>query len=147
MQIESEGVYLDTSALAKLFVSEPDSNEVESALLGRTDLFVSELSMTELASALARRVREGDLAANAARSIHRKARQLVTSGAFQRVDLDPSTHQEAERMLLRLGLRVPLRAIDALHLALARQCRAAAFVTFDRSLRSAAEESGSFEVP
>jgi predicted nucleic acid-binding protein len=45
-------VYLDTSALLKLYFPEPLSEELQAALGGRTDLFVSDLVLTEAASAL-----------------------------------------------------------------------------------------------
>jgi hypothetical protein len=41
------GVYLDSSALAKLYVPDPESNTLEAFLKGRRDLMVSELAITE----------------------------------------------------------------------------------------------------
>ncbi len=41
VRIESSPVYLDTSALAKLYVQEAGSDELDSALIGRRDLLWS----------------------------------------------------------------------------------------------------------
>ncbi len=58
MRIASSPVYLDTSALAKLYVPEGESRLLEEALIGRRDVLVSDLAVTELVSVLMRRVRE-----------------------------------------------------------------------------------------
>ena len=54
----AEPVYLDASALVKLFVPEAESDELNRALTGLTDVIVSDLALTEMASALGRRTRE-----------------------------------------------------------------------------------------
>jgi predicted nucleic acid-binding protein len=54
----TEPVYLDASALVKLFVPEEESDALNQALAGLTDVIVSDLALTEMASALSRRTRE-----------------------------------------------------------------------------------------
>ncbi|MEQ1913425.1 MAG: type II toxin-antitoxin system VapC family toxin, partial [Vicinamibacterales bacterium] len=58
MERWAEPVYLDASALVKLFVPEVESQELNQALAGLTDVIVSDLALTEMASALGRRTRE-----------------------------------------------------------------------------------------
>ena len=58
----AEPIYLDASALVKLFVSEPESEALNQALVGAEDVILSDLALTEMASALGRRMREGRLA-------------------------------------------------------------------------------------
>jgi hypothetical protein len=147
VEIVSSPVYLDTSALAKLYVPEPGSDALEAALVGRRDLVVSELAVTELASALARRVRVAELAARDARRVYQRILRDLSAGELRRVELTAATHREAERLLLGLGRRVPLRAADALHLAQAALAAARVLVTFDRRLSVAATELGTFELP
>ena len=69
MKIASSPIYLDASAVAKIYISEPDSEALESALVGRRDLVVSDLAVTEFTSAIARRVRDAQLAANQAERV------------------------------------------------------------------------------
>ncbi len=57
------GIYIDSSALAKLYVPEPESDALDAILRGRRDLLMSELAITELLSAVARKRREGVLTA------------------------------------------------------------------------------------
>ena len=130
-------LYCDASALAKLFLPEAGSSELNDRLAGRDDVLISDLAVTEVASALARRMRESDLPSGAARRVYRRILATVAEGAFRRVDLLASTHRDAERLLLASGA-TPLRAADALHLALALGAGAGTVLTFDRSLARAA---------
>ena len=134
-------VYVDASAWVKLYVPESCSDVLNTALLGRRDLFVSDLGATEVASALGRACREGRLERVAARRLLRKLRHHVGEGVLQRLDLTPSVHVEAERLLLAEH-GVPLRAADALHVALAVLGETATVVTYDPRLAAAARAFG-----
>jgi predicted nucleic acid-binding protein len=146
VRIASSPVYLDTSALAKIYVAEPESDALEAALLGRRDLVVSDLAVTELTSLLARRVREHDITGTAARRLYRAVLRDLAAGEFRRLELTARVHREAERLLLVLGDRVPLRAADALHLALATMAEARTLVTYDRRMRLAVRGLGTFDL-
>jgi prevent-host-death family protein len=97
---EGLGIYVDSSAFAKLYVPEPGSARLDRLLRGRTDLMTSERSVTELISAVARRRREGVLDARHASAIRDAVLSDARSGSFRVLDLSPSVHREAERMLL-----------------------------------------------
>jgi len=146
VKIGSSPVYLDTSALAKLYLPEPGSDEMEDALLGRRDVIVSDLAITELTSAVARRVRETDLTAAHARRIYQRVSTDVGAGEFRRAEITANTHREAERLLMAIGRRVPVRAGDALHLGMASLLGVRVLVTFDQRMRSAAEALGTLDV-
>jgi predicted nucleic acid-binding protein len=139
----AEPVYLDASALVKLFVPEPESDDLNRALAGLTDVIVSDLALTETASALGRRVREHRLTRDNARRLYREAAKL--HAAVHHAELTPPIHRRAERLLLSLA--TPLRALDALHLATAFDAEAATVVTFDPRLRDAAVSQGLFVAP
>ena len=139
----SEPVYLDASALVKLFVPEPESDDLNRALAGLTDVIVSDLALTEMASALGRRTREQRLAREEAQRVYREASKLHASA--HHAELTPPIHRRAERLMLSLA--TPLRAVDALHLATALHAEAATVVTFDPRLRDAAGSQGLFVAP
>jgi predicted nucleic acid-binding protein len=128
----------------KLFVPEPESEALNQALVGAGDVIVSDLALTETASALGRRAREGRLAPADARRISRDAEKLAA--ACRRVELTPPIHRHAERLLLS-SMDIPLRALDALHLAAALHAEAATLVTFDPRLRAAGVAQGLFVAP
>jgi hypothetical protein len=130
-------VYLDTSALVKLYFPEPDSNRIDRLLRGRTDLMTSDLAIAEIVSALVRRSREGTIAIEIIRRLQQRIMADVDSNTCRRLDVWSGTFREAERILLALA-SVPLRAADALHLALALSAQARSILTFDMKMSRAA---------
>lgn len=139
-------LYLDTSAWIKLYLPEPTSDELDLALVGRTDLIVSHLAVTEIISALARRCREGKMARRAAARLYRTILEDVGAGIYRCAELLPPVHREAERLLLSLD-DLPVRAADSLHLAQARASGAVCIVTFDQRMAEAARRIGLGTVP
>jgi predicted nucleic acid-binding protein len=139
--VEETGIYLDSSALAKLYVPEPESDRLDSFLRGRRDLLMSELAITEVLSAVARKRREGILSATQAFEIRDAILADAGSGSFSRLDLGPLVHREAERLLFNVE-SVALRTLDALHVALALQASATYIVTYDARMGAAALHAG-----
>ena len=123
-------LYIDPSAWVKLYLPEAFSDVLNATLLGRRDLFVSDLGATEVASAVGRACREGRLDRISGRRLLRTLRHHVETGVVQRLELTPRVHVEAERLLLA-DHDVPLRAADALHIALASLGDIATMVTYD----------------
>jgi uncharacterized protein len=130
-------IYVDSSAFVKLYVPEPESQRVDAFLRGRTGLAISGLVITEVLAAVARRKREGVLRSGVASEIREAVLADAASGSFNVLDLDPDVHREAERLLFAVET-VPLRTLDALHVALALSASATHVVTFDLRMREAA---------
>ena len=78
---------------------------------------ISSLVGLEFASALARKVRTRELPVAAARAAIRTFRDHEESGLYRLLPLDAAHYARARRWIERLG--VPLRTLDALHLAVA----------------------------
>lgn len=108
------------------------------------DVIVSDLALTEMASALGRRTREGLLTHAESRRLYREAEKLAA--VCRRAELTPPVHRLAERLLLT-SRDVPLRALDALHVAMALGAKAATLVTYDPRMRDAAALQGVFVAP
>lgn len=136
-------IYLDTSALIKLFVPEAESDVLNESLVGATDVVISDLALTEMASALGRRTREGLLTPAEARRLLGEAGRLAR--ACRRAELTPPTHRRAERLLLTAGSAV--RSLDALHVSLAIDAGASTIVTYDSRLALAATGQHLFVEP
>lgn len=134
-------LYVDASALAKLYLPERGSNRVDDFLRGRRDLVVSDLAVTEIISAAARKQREGSLSRDHLANLYREILEDFETGSFQRVDLVPAVHRDAERRLLSSDT-LPLRAADALHVALALAAGCVTVLTFDARLAEAARAEG-----
>lgn len=134
-------LYCDTSALLKLYLPEPGSDEFNGVVEGRDDLLVSDLALTEIVSAAARRLREGSLTREAVRRLQHAILARLDDGIYHRVELTRDVHRRAEHFLMTLE-ETPLRAADALHLALATSARAASLASFDARLVAAARAGG-----
>jgi uncharacterized protein len=135
------GIYVDASALAKVYVPEPESDVLDAFLRGRRGLMISELAVTEVLSAVALRKRAGELRVKQANDIRNALLADASSGSFGRLDLSPAVHREAERLLFATGT-IALRTLDALHIALAFSGNASHILTFDRRMGDAAIYAG-----
>ena len=121
-------VYLDSSALVKLVVAEPESTALMERLRQWPGRVSSALALTELPRALRR--------AGFGAVVRRRAREVLARIAL--VDVD-------RRILAAAAALEPsaLRTLDAIHLATALAVREDldAVVTYDRRLRAAAERA------
>jgi len=134
-------LYCDTSALLKLYLPEPGSDAFNRAVEGRDDLVVSDLAVTEVVSALSRRLRQDALTREIADRVRHAIVGSLDGGVYGRVELTRGVHRRAEHLLLSLT-ETPLRAADALHLALATSARAASLASFGTRLAAAARALG-----
>ena len=131
-------MYLDTCILVKLLVVEPDSEFFARELSGQP-LVTSELAYTELFSALLACERAGKISGADRR---RAWREFETRVAAEEIRLQPLsfvTLRKAAQLLERCHPRVPLRSLDAIHLAAADLCQDFPLATTDARLRSAAQ--------
>ncbi len=102
---------------------------------------ISELAITEVLSAVARRRREGMITDQHALEIRDAVFTDADSGSFHRLDISPVVHREAERLLFQIET-VALRTLDALHVAAALLGSATHVVTYDARMRAAASHAG-----
>ncbi len=134
-------LYLDTSALVKLYAEEPGSNVVRQAVAESDLIATSLISYVEARSALARKDRSGEMARGA---LKRYRREFERDWArLHRLPIDEALVRKAGD----LAEGHALRAFDALHLATADSLQAVlraavTFACFDTALNGAAEVHG-----
>ncbi len=132
-------LYLDASFLVALFAIDHFNERASSFLTSHTpELLVSDFAAAEFASAIARRVRMGDLTAAEARSAFDAFDTWVMRVA-RRPETTPQDIAAAAAFLRRLDLN--LRTPDALNIAIAQRLDAS-LATFDVSMRANAEALG-----
>ena len=130
-------LYLDTSALAKLYLEEEGSARVSQWAGEAEVLATSQVALAELAAAIARRQREGSLTDDEARRVLSASKEDWAH--FVVVHLD-------EHKAAGLACHHELRGFDAIHLAAALQVRDAlrdipvGFSCFDHRLSKAASD-------
>lgn len=134
-------MYFDTSALAKWYVNEARSADVEAYLAEVTPVHVSLLTKVEMRSLMARRRREGQVDAET------EARVLATFEgdlALGHLLLAPHTVDSFLMAESLIGAHpdIPLRALDALHLGAARTAGLTTIATADRVVAQAAAAMG-----
>ena len=134
-------MYLDSCILVKLLVREPDSGFYARMVEGHP-VSSSMLAFTEVWSALLARERAGHIRVPLREEAWRRfERQTVE----RLVDLSPVSEAVIRRsrwILGRVHPRVPLRSLDALHLATVDQLQDWPLVTGDQRLREAALHLG-----
>ncbi len=88
--------------MLKLYLPEPGSDEFNEIVEGRDDILVSDLAVTEIVSAAARRLRQGSLPREAARRLQHAILGRLDEGVYHRVELTRDVHRRAEHLLLTL---------------------------------------------
>jgi predicted nucleic acid-binding protein len=139
--------FFDTSAFAKHYCSEPGSQRIGS-LLGtpETTSFISRLSIVELHSAFAKKVRIGELSRTEFELVARRFRGDLRSRVWSILRFKVNQFKAAERLIRSVGLMQNLRTLDALQLAVALNLNTVArrieFVCADQNLIAIAKAEG-----
>jgi predicted nucleic acid-binding protein len=128
--------YFDTSSLLKFIIKEIGSEENLDIWNFSDEKVCSQLTRTEMHSALMRKVREGSISASAMR-----ARLNAMNKLFADVVLVDITSEVIDASC-ELVKELPLKSADAIHLATALMVRADLFSSSDKKLCAAASESG-----
>jgi len=131
-------MYLDSAILVKLVVREPDSFFYSEQIDGQTNVWSSELALTECWSALFRKQRERTIHARARSSAWQKLERYFTGGTLGMVPVDQSILKRANRIISSCHPKVALRSLDAIHLASCEAADAFPLLTNDKQMRIAA---------
>ena len=137
----SDIIYFDTSALAKWYLNEKGSDDVEKYIQTNGPVDISELTVVEMRCLLARRRRE--------KSIDSKTEIKVFSTFQEDIRKEflichpfPKGLAPGAVNLLSVLSEVPLRTLDALHLSVANEIQTDILATADRVMADAAKEMG-----
>ena len=132
-------VYLDASVLVALFTDDPFTQRVDLFLDNTPSiLIVSDFAAAEFASTVARHVRTKEVSPRDARAAFATF-DAWTLRATQRVHVNSADVALAESFLRRLDL--PLRAPDAIHIAISQRV-AESLLTFDKRMVASARSLG-----
>ncbi len=137
--------YWDTSALLKLYATEPDSAAFLGMAAATPKLVSAFIGRHEARTALRRREAEGVLLAGGGAQCYQKLIQDVLSGRIELVAESPVLEAMFGVIVDQCLSQSPaifIRTNDALHLAAARLAGETEFVSADRNQRSAAAFPG-----
>jgi uncharacterized protein len=133
-------IYFDTSALAKWYINERGSDEVEEFITTQGPVAISDLTMVEMRSLLARRKREGHFNSSLEMEIFSTFQEDIRRKIIICHPL-PSGLAAAMHLLNRLS-DSSLTTLDAWHLAIVGEIGAEIVATADRIMAEAAEALG-----
>ncbi len=133
--------YINTSALAKCYIREPRWLDVLDWTEAQDEVATSPLTLVEFRCMLARRRRARQIDPPLERVALAEFDRDVQSRAW-RIHSDGNSLFTEARQLIDLIPELPLRALDALHLAYARHYGATIFATADKNQADAAKALG-----
>jgi predicted nucleic acid-binding protein len=131
--------YLDTSALAKWYLNEKNSDIFAEYIQGLNVAVISNLTVVEIRSLLARRRRMGDIDPGLESTLFAAFQDDISSGHLQLYSVEESYWADAAN-LMTLFPGHPLRTLDALHLAIVRYHGIKNLATADCVMANAATE-------
>lgn len=139
--MNADPAYVDTSALAKWYLPEPGSDNFVEFIRRQDSAAISRLTTVELRCLLARRRRAGDITVEHERDAWSTFEGDIRAG-YLHVEALSDAHAVTARDLLEQLHDLPVRTLDALHLAVARSLAIRVLATADREMARAAEALG-----
>ena len=133
--------YLDTSALAKWYLNEQESERFAEWMGKQDDTHISTLTETEFRCLLARRERTKDLGEVSAHQIFATFERDIEQGFLVLHEVGNDDIVAARQLIDRVG-RIPLRTLDAMHLAIAERTAMESIASADKVMLDAAEYLG-----
>jgi len=133
--------YWDTSCLLKLYAPEADSIKFEAYVIGGAAFFTSEITRLELHAALQRKEAAKDLQPGGGRRALQSYDADVASGLILVRPIGPAVVANFDAIIekcYRQTPLLPLRTLDAIHLATASDAAESEIVATDKRLREAA---------
>lgn len=133
--------YLDTSALAKWYLNEVGSESFAAWINEQDDTHISTLTVTEFRCLLARRERMKELGSASAQQIYATFEHDIEQGFLILHEVQNDDLVIARQLIDRLA-NLPLRTLDAMHLAIAERMNAEALASADKVMLDAADYLG-----
>ena len=131
-------VYLDTSALVKRYLPERNSEAFDAYFSELGPVHISRLTMVELRSTFARKRRQARLNPQQEMAAMHEVRTDIQNGLLSVAPSTDADFIEAFRLMDELTA-LPLRTLDALHLATASVLGSSVIATADDVMRRAAQ--------
>jgi predicted nucleic acid-binding protein len=137
--------YWDTSTLGKLYLPEPDSADFAQKAAVDPAIATTRLALYEMRRVAFRKESEGFIQAGTAESVLAQVNQDIAAGQIRIVEMDTRVEAEFNGIMAtcyRHTPPLPIRTLDALHLASARADNQIELVATDKRMRDAAKLLG-----
>lgn len=134
-------MYLDSAIVVKLLIREPESAWFAGHLTGH-DLEFSELGLAEVCSALLFKERAGDITPYERSSATNKFLSMIENEDVLPLALNRQVVERARLIQLACHPHIPVRTLDALHVATCDLNQSGTMSSTDRRIRSACKQLG-----
>ncbi len=134
-------IYFDTSALAKWYLNETGSDDVETYIQRHGPVDISDLTLVEMRSLLGWRRREGNIDLKTEIKVFATFEEDIRQ-RFLVCHSFPDGLAAGAVNLLSAHPELPIRTLDALHLMIAREIRAEVLATADHVMVAGAKAMG-----
>lgn len=134
-------IYFDTSALAKWYLKETKSDDVEKYILEHGPVDISELTVVEMRVLLARHRRERNIDSKTEIKVFATFEEDIRQKFLTCHPLPIGVVAGAVNLLSVLS-DLPMRTLDALHLVIAKEIQTEIIATADRVMVAGAKAMG-----
>lgn len=133
----TEQIYFDTSALAKWYINEVDSDRVESFLQENGPVAISHLTSVEMRSLLTRRRKNREFSPEIEMQIWAAFNEDIQRKHLTQLKISDDVFLSAINIISMLP-QIALRTLDALHLAICRNNDVKRIATADKIMADSA---------
>lgn len=135
-------IYIDTSFLVSLYLPDLHSEEAQTRVAERRNIWLTPLHRAEWAHALSQHVFQRKISAQESRQVYRHFEHDRKSGVWLEITLPELAFETCTRLARRHVARLGTRTLDSLHVASALELGAERFWTFDLRQTKLAQAEG-----
>jgi predicted nucleic acid-binding protein len=135
-------IYLDTSFLVSLYLSDRHSPEARERVISAPFLWFTPLHNAEWEHVVGQHVFRGELSLSEAQRMNAKMEEHLSGGRWLAVPLPEDAFQVCADLARRFGPRLGMKTLDTLHVACALELKAERFWTFDDRQAKLAKAQG-----
>jgi len=135
-------LFVDTSALVQYYYPEKESKRIEEQILSSQHIYISGLSITEMASALMKKIRNRELAKTQEMLIWNTFMDDLQTSQIELIFPEDRHYFRAADIIREFGVKYGIKTLDALQLATAHGLSACRFLCTDKILSKLAVEIG-----
>ncbi|HZW80881.1 MAG TPA: type II toxin-antitoxin system VapC family toxin [Candidatus Deferrimicrobiaceae bacterium] len=135
-------IYLDTSFLVSLYLSDRHSPEARHRIQSAPPLWLSPLHSAEWAHSIGQHIFRKELSPSEAQRMNARMEEHVSAGRWVLVPMPENAFELCAELARRYGPKLGMKTLDTLHVACALELKAERFWTFDDRQAKLAKAAG-----
>jgi predicted nucleic acid-binding protein len=135
-------IYLDTSFLVSLYLSDDHSREARSRIASAPALWLTPLHSAEWEHVIGQHLFRGELSLSEAQRVSARLEEHRSAGLWLSVPIPEDALEVCSKLAREYGPKLWMRTLDTLHVACALELKSERFWTFDDRQAKLAEAQG-----